>query len=93
MTIPVLINLGATGESMERVSAADLTGGILIDTGDGNDSATIASNVAISATLIGGAGNDVLSGGRGDDILEGGDGRDRLLGNGGNDFLYRAHGR
>lgn len=60
---------------------------IFVDAGAGNDSVTIAANLAIDATIYGGAGNDRLTGGAGNDRLLGGPGNDTLLGGAGDDYL------
>lgn len=60
---------------------------ICVDAGAGNDSVTIAADLAITAELNGGAGNDRLTGGAGNDRLLGGPGNDTLLGGAGDDYL------
>jgi arylsulfatase A-like enzyme len=48
----------------------------------------------LPATLVGGAGNDILHGGSGDDILDGGAGSNVLRGGAGNDvYRFRSLGR
>ncbi len=69
----------------------------------GNDSITVATNVAAAGgitedggdgndTLDGGGGNETLSGGLGDDSILGGDGADVEHGDGGNDTLMGGTG-
>jgi Ca2+-binding RTX toxin-like protein len=53
----------------------------------GNDKITIDPSITLSATLLGGAGNDSLAGGGGNDLLDGGAGGDTLRGGGGNDTI------
>ena len=74
--------------------------GIHADLGAGNDYFS-ASQIAIPATVLGGAGNDViqgtqnkdlLAGGRGNDNLAGNDGADTLIGGAGNDTLQGDDG-
>jgi Ca2+-binding RTX toxin-like protein len=60
---------------------------ICVDAGAGNDSVMIAADLAITAELNGGAGNDRLTGGAGNDRLLGGPGNDTLLGGAGDDYL------
>lgn len=60
---------------------------ICVDAGSGNDTVTVAADLAIAAELSGGAGNDRLTGGAGNDRLVGGSGDDTLLGGAGNDVL------
>lgn len=52
---------------------------ITVNGGGGDDEITIAPEVTIPATLLGGAGNDRLSGGGGIDRLVGGGGNDRFF--------------
>lgn len=57
---------------------------------DGDDEATIASDVKINAKLEGGSGDDTLTGGGGNDIIIGGSGVNTLTGGGGaNTFVVR----
>jgi hypothetical protein len=63
-----------------------------IDARGGNDTVTIASTIATSTTIRGGAGNDKLYGGSGNDTLIGGDGHDYLFGLMGDDTLDGGDG-
>lgn len=63
-----------------------------IDAGAGDDTVTLASNLAVNAILFGGAGNDKLTGGAGDDRLYGGAGTNTLAGGAGNDVLVTVGG-
>jgi hypothetical protein len=65
---------------------------INVNAGSGNDKITVAPNVRISATELGGAGNDSLTGGAGNDSLDGGAGNDTLNGSAGNDTLAAGAG-
>lgn len=68
------------------IEAALLTGGSGVNKFD----ATLFGGVV---TLIGGAGNDVLTGSANGDSLDGGDGNDKLLGLAGNDTLSGGIGK
>src|SRR5205814_5029445 len=58
---------------------------ILADGGSGNDAITIAPDVKVPVTLMGGVGNDALKAGGGPATLRGGDGNDHLTGGASND--------
>ena len=58
-----------------------------MDTGEGDDQVTIASDILVDIVIIGGKGNDLLIGGSGVDVLLGSEGNDTLIGNAGNDVL------
>lgn len=62
-----------------RFGAGDVTR-IQLDGGAGNDTLTITNNVTQPATILGGAGNDVLQAGGGRTKLQGGDGNDTIFG-------------
>ncbi len=80
-----------------------ITGHIVADLGDGNDSFSASGAISLEAhggngndTITGGSGNDVIwgdagddtiTGAAGDDVLIGGTGSDRLVGAAGNDIL------
>jgi Ca2+-binding RTX toxin-like protein len=59
---------------------------ISVNSGEGNDTVTIGSEV-IGAYVLGGGGNDIMTGGTGHDTFAGASGKDKLFGNGGNDVL------
>jgi hypothetical protein len=61
--------------------------------GDGDDTMVISPLAAITATVDGGAGNDVLQGGGGSNILLGGAGNDVLFGGQRRDILIGREGR
>jgi Ca2+-binding RTX toxin-like protein len=65
----------------------------VLDGGAGNDVLEVPSTDKYAATLLGGAGNDVLRGGAGNDLLEGGDGNDDLDGRGGVNVLHGGSGK
>lgn len=75
-----------------RSSTYDSVSRIVANLGDGNDTFTMASNVAVAAKVSGGRGNDVISGGAGSDYLDGGAGNDQLYGQGGSDQLFGGAG-
>ena len=66
---------------------------VLVQAGNGNDAVTVAAELAVSAILYGGSGDDRLAGGAGDDHLYGGLGSNDLHGGGGNDVLVTIGGR
>lgn len=89
----------------DRINAAALTAGALIDLNAGNAGSIAGQAFSIAAgtlieDVIGGDGGDTLtgnaaandiSGARGDDVLTGGDGNDTLSGGAGSDrFIYAA---
>src|SRR5262249_39576954 len=67
------------------------TAKVKIDGGSGND-VLEARGLHTNATLIGGAGNDVLVGTESDDVLDGGDDNDQLFGGGGTDTMNGGDG-
>jgi Ca2+-binding RTX toxin-like protein len=81
-TVDTLTIRGNDGDdSIVAVPPIESTIGIVLDGGNGNDF------LSADATLIGGAGNDILLGGAGNDELFGGDGDDVLDGRGGSNTL------
>ena len=70
----------------------DQVASILVDVGDGNDVFAVLDNVAQPSTMLGGAGNDVLTGGGGPSSMFGGDGNDLLLGGLGDDIIHGETG-
>lgn len=54
--------------------------GVEINTGAGDDKVSIATNLKLSSTIIGGSGNDTLLGGIRADDISGGDGDDYIVG-------------
>jgi Ca2+-binding RTX toxin-like protein len=87
------------GDFSERFDQDDALR-IQFDSGDGNDTITIADNVpGVYAnagngndTLNGGEGNDTLSGGAGKNVINGNDGDDRLNGSGSLDTINGGKG-
>jgi Ca2+-binding RTX toxin-like protein len=73
-------------------------GMVMVDLGSGGDSADLSSLLparpvaSATATVLGGAGNDLILGATGRDVLRGGRGVDRVLGNGGSDDLQGSAG-
>ncbi len=83
------------GELLGRFSQNRL----LIRAGDGNDAVifrgTVANDIGVRATVLGGRGNDVInvSGNLGGNIVVGGPGNDVLIGSLGRDILIGGAGR
>jgi hypothetical protein len=65
---------------------------IAVDARGGNDVVRIGADIGIAATIMGGAGDDILIGGRGNDQIFGGEGHDYLFGMLGNDQLDGGNG-
>src|SRR3954463_15668801 len=63
-----------------NVAVADITKGLKVDAGAGDDRVSIGRGVTANATINGGDGNDDLSGGNGDDTIDGGAGDDHIRG-------------
>ena len=82
------VDVGAGGRKFKarKVRAIVVTGGA------GDDLLGVAPDVAVPATLDGGAGNDTLRGGAAGDTLRGGDGDDFLYGGEGDDTLAGGAG-
>ena len=88
----VLIRRGATDNQVIVVAFGlqqtyDNVTGLFINAGMGNDMITLDKNFSLPATLIGGAGNDIITGAKGAESISGGAGNDKLLGNDGNDTI------
>jgi hypothetical protein len=79
------------GLKVANVSAAEATS-IVVATGGGNDLVLLGEDVRVSATILGGAGNDTLIGGRAADAIYGEAGNDFLLGLSGADLLDGGDG-
>jgi hypothetical protein len=96
------VQVNAQGNGTIRVHATFLPGGqrtfnqpideIRMFLCGGNDSGTIAGNVAIPALLDGGNGNDDLNAGGAGSVLLGGPGDDKLVGSSANDILIGGDG-
>jgi hypothetical protein len=86
--IDVSINGAATGS----FNPADLTGGIHVNSGGGNDTVAIGSTVTLATVIRGGKGNDSLAGGGGADDLDGEAGRDSCDGGAGDDTVHGGAG-
>ncbi len=72
----------------EDLGLFDVTNGIHIEGGAGDDRILIWSDVAAPATINGGDGDDLLKGGKGDDVIHGGSGDDTIVGRSGDDQLF-----
>jgi len=86
----------ATAGGDDAVTLVGLAIATRVDLGAGNDSGDAAGVVAVTVTLIGGEGDDLLvggsfadrlEGGTGDDVLDGGPGADLVMGGDGRDTL------
>ncbi|HUB24996.1 MAG TPA: putative Ig domain-containing protein [Tepidisphaeraceae bacterium] len=75
------------GTAVDTFPAASVGGIKLTGGGSGGNVLTVNSNVDISATLKGGAGNDSITGGGGSNVLMGGGGSDTLVGGAGTSLL------
>ncbi|MGN6756469.1 MAG: hypothetical protein ACTHMJ_08775 [Thermomicrobiales bacterium] len=94
-TIQILKAGGNVQVKVNNVSLGTFapTGSIIVDGRDGNDTITVASNIAQPTILYGGAGNDSLSSGNSKGILFGGDGNDTLMSGNGRDILVCGTGQ
>jgi len=84
-----------TNKGVESFNVSEITNGIRVRAGDGNDSVRVIENngtIVKPVTIVGGAGDDSLTGGSGADSLVGGDGDDVLVGGLGNDVLVGGEG-
>jgi hypothetical protein len=80
------------GLPTELLCEAKTIGGFEVNAGAGDDSVTVAREVAIPVTLRGGPGNDRLVGGAGADKLVAGPGDDTVIGRAGADSLFGGPG-
>lgn len=78
----------ASGNPNELTCKASLIAGFEINGGEGNDSFSVSSAIALPVTMRGGPGNDTLIGGDGADRLIGGEGNDKVSGHGGDDLIF-----
>ena len=99
-----VVQLSRKGGALQRLPPTSCRGGAMpfhataiknvrFALGDGDDVASVASNVRLPVFMDGGAGNDVLVGGSGHDVLMGGDGDDMVWGGSGHDVLVGGSGR
>ncbi|MEV0274182.1 M91 family zinc metallopeptidase [Hamadaea sp. NPDC050747] len=65
---------------------------LILRTGGGDDTVTVAPGTSVRLTLVGGDGDDELHGGDGDDVLYGSAGADYLSGGAGDDKLSGGDG-
>lgn len=70
-----------------------VTGQIMVNGYAGNDTIKVSTDIARSAYVDGGRGNDNLWGGSGDDILLGGRGNDHIYGRAGQDIIIGGLGK
>jgi Ca2+-binding RTX toxin-like protein len=92
-----LIVTGTTGALSVQVNGSPgytfaANGRIRVHGLGGHDDLQVAGNVALSAWLYGGMGDDRLKGGDGNDVLLGGPGDDLLVGGNGRDMLIGGTG-
>jgi hypothetical protein len=80
------------GMPNELVCKAPLVAGFEVNSGEGDDTVSVAGVVEVPVTMRGGPGRDTLLGGSGPDKLIGGDGNDKLAGRGGDDLLFGGGG-
>jgi hypothetical protein len=80
------------GMPNELICQAAPIGGFEVNAGAGDDSVTVAREVAVPVTLRGGPGRDRLVGGGGGDKLIGGPDGDVLVGRAGADSLFGGLG-
>jgi Ca2+-binding RTX toxin-like protein len=80
------------GMPTELVCKAPLVAGFEVNGGEGDDTVSVASTIALPVTMRGGLGRDALIGGSGPDKLVGGDGNDKLAGRGGDDLIFGGAG-
>ncbi|HEY1593804.1 MAG TPA: calcium-binding protein [Thermoleophilaceae bacterium] len=83
-----------SGTPGDQTVPADGTFTVAVNGGDGNDSITVLAKTTeiATATIDGGAGDDVLTGADTNDSLIGGDGNDRLIGAKGTDGMSGGAG-
>lgn len=79
------------GGAPQRYTLAQIAA-ISVDARGGNDRVFIDPSLSINATILGGAGNDILFGGGGNDNIDGGIGNDLIFGMAGNDTLLGGDG-
>jgi PAP2 superfamily/RTX calcium-binding nonapeptide repeat (4 copies) len=79
------------GRSLASFALGQITA-IVVDARGGDDIVALLGNIQIGATLLGGAGDDLLFGGHGDDELFGEEGNDFLFGLLGDDLLDGGDG-
>ena len=89
--------LRAAAGDVEQSVAAETVTAIHMIGGDGDDSIYVDPRIQLPATIMAGAGDDVIRGGygsdavdagAGDDVVYGGRGLDRIYGGGGNDTIH-----
>jgi Ca2+-binding RTX toxin-like protein len=84
--VPVLSDAVAEPDQTFTLTASRTSGATT------NNSASGLATITESATITGGAGNDVLSGGSAAETINGGSGNDMVLGGSGNDTLIGGTG-
>jgi Ca2+-binding RTX toxin-like protein len=87
---PQITVAGANGADIIDVTTNGI--GYLVNGNGGDDTITLITGFGETASVNGGAGNDILVGGNGDEELKGGDGNDDIRGGSGNDTLVGGDG-
>lgn len=70
--------IGTTSSSSLVKTAPDITGTILIETGDGSDIISVGAGIDHALQINAGDGNDIIGSGNGADVLNGGDDEDTV---------------
>ena len=83
---------GAEVANCSLLDAAAPVNKLVISSGHGNDTFTVADEVLVGVQADGGNGNDLIDGGGGNDSLSGGNGKDSLDGAAGDDLLDGGNG-
>jgi Ca2+-binding RTX toxin-like protein len=86
--IDVVINGGA----VQSFNLAQISAGVRIDGGKGNDTITVGDGITLPVQILGDKGNDTVNGGSGAEVIDGGAGRDSCAGGGGDDVITGGNG-
>lgn len=73
---------------VEDFAVNEVTAGISVTGGSGDDQIAIVGDITLPTTLQGGSDDDTINGSTGRDFIEGGSGNDELLGNGNRDNIF-----
>src|SRR5688500_1532633 len=91
-SVQVTVVSGTVTTLSASFPASSITGGIVINGGDGADTITSDSSNTIATEIHGGDGDDTITGGGGDDILFGEGDNDTLVARQGNDVAVGGDG-
>jgi Ca2+-binding RTX toxin-like protein len=80
------------GSGDDTVALGGLSTTASVDTGDGDDIVGAAAVTAVSVSISGGSGADILTGGGAADLIDGGDGDDQIAGGDGDDVINGGSG-